>query len=71
LHAVLFLPVSWLHPYLVMLPMNTLIARARKDPPPDPTTRNCPECLSVIALGARRCPYCTAVVEPAPVSVQA
>jgi large conductance mechanosensitive channel len=54
-----------------MLPMNTLIARARKDPPPDPTTRNCPECLSVIALGARRCPYCTAVVDPAPVSVQA
>lgn len=52
--------------YLVVLPMNTLIARARKEPPPDPTTRNCPECLSVIALGARRCPYCTAVLESAP-----
>jgi len=44
--------------YLVVLPMNALIARARKEPPADPTTRKCPECLSEIALGARRCPYC-------------
>jgi large conductance mechanosensitive channel len=51
--------------YLVIVPMNTLIARSRKEPPADPTTRNCPECLSVIALGARRCPYCTAAIEPA------
>lgn len=50
--------------YLVVVPMNALIARSRKEPPPDPATRQCPECLSVINVAARRCPYCTAVVAP-------
>jgi large conductance mechanosensitive channel len=50
--------------YLVVLPMNTLIARSRREPPPDPATRQCPECLSVINIAARRCAYCTAEVPP-------
>ncbi len=48
--------------FFVVLPMNTLIARSRKEPPPDPTTRKCPECLSEIPIAARRCAHCTAVV---------
>lgn len=55
--------------YLVVLPMNTLIARSRKEPPADPATRKCPECRSIIAGDARRCAYCTSVIEPA-VAVQ-
>jgi large conductance mechanosensitive channel len=26
---------------------------------PDPTTKKCPECLSDIPIGARRCAHCT------------
>lgn len=46
--------------YLVVLPMNALVARANKQPPPAaPTTKKCPECLSEIAIGAKRCAFCT------------
>jgi large conductance mechanosensitive channel len=49
--------------FLVVLPINALIARTRKEPvPADPTTRKCPECLSEIPLEARRCAFCTAEV---------
>lgn len=45
--------------YLVVLPVNALVSRARKEPPADPTTKKCPECLSEIAIGAKRCAFCT------------
>jgi large conductance mechanosensitive channel len=45
--------------YLVVLPVNTLISRARRQPPADPTTKKCPECLSEIPIDARRCAFCT------------
>ena len=46
--------------YLVVLPINTLVARSRSSTKPaDSTTKKCPECLSVIPIGARRCAYCT------------
>ena len=46
--------------FFVVLPINTLIARAKRgDIPPDPTTRKCPECLSDIPIAARRCAFCT------------
>jgi large conductance mechanosensitive channel len=48
--------------YFVVLPMNALMVRARREPPADPTTRKCPECLSEIPIGARRCACCTAAL---------
>jgi large conductance mechanosensitive channel len=49
--------------YLVVLPVNGLMARVKKQPPPpDPTTKKCPECLSEIPLGAKRCAFCTSQV---------
>ena len=33
--------------------------------PGEPTTRECPECLSIIPIKAKRCSHCTAVIEPA------
>ena len=48
--------------FFVVLPINALIQRSRKEPTPDPTTRKCPECLSEIPIAARRCAFCTAVV---------
>jgi len=51
--------------FLVIKPINALIARSRKQPPADPTTRKCPECLSEIPIEARRCRFCTVEVSPA------
>jgi len=51
--------------FFVVVPVNALIARSRKEPPPDPTTRKCPECLSEIPISARRCAFCTAEVRAA------
>jgi large conductance mechanosensitive channel len=49
--------------YFVVLPVSALLARVKKEPPPpDPTTKKCPECLSEIAIGARRCAFCTSPV---------
>jgi large conductance mechanosensitive channel len=45
--------------YLVVLPINALVSRARREPPADPTTKKCPECQSEIAIGAKRCAFCT------------
>jgi large conductance mechanosensitive channel len=51
--------------FFVVVPMNALIARSRREPPADPTTRKCPECLSEIPIDARRCAFCASVVSPA------
>jgi len=45
--------------FFIVAPMNALTERMRKgQPPPDPTTRQCPECLSEIPIAARRCKFC-------------
>lgn len=64
--VVSFVIISAVVYFLIVLPMNTLIAMARKAPPPDPTMRRCPECLSDIPIGARRCAHCTSVIQPDP-----
>lgn len=49
--------------FFVVKPMNMLIAKARKEPPIDPTTKKCKECLSEIPIDAKRCSHCTQVCE--------
>ena len=44
--------------FVVVKPMNAMIARARREPPADPTTKKCPECMSEIPLQAKRCAFC-------------
>lgn len=51
--------------FLVVVPVNHLMARRRTEPDVESTTRDCPECLSSIPMGARRCAFCTAEVTPA------
>ena len=46
--------------FFVVRPVNVLIARSRGEESDDPTTKQCPECLSEIPLEARRCAFCTA-----------
>ncbi len=48
--------------YMVVLPINALVSRARKEPPADPTTKKCPECLSEVPLQARKCAFCTSAL---------
>jgi large conductance mechanosensitive channel len=45
--------------FFIVVPVNAIISRARREPPPDPTTKKCPECLSEIPIDARRCAHCT------------
>jgi len=48
--------------FVIVAPMNALAARRAKGQ--DPTTRECPECLSEIPVGARRCSHCTSELSP-------
>jgi large conductance mechanosensitive channel len=55
-----FLLISAAVYFFIVLPMNTLMARLKRgEKPPDPTTKNCPECLSEVPIAARRCKFCT------------
>jgi large conductance mechanosensitive channel len=45
--------------YFVVVPINAMNARFRKEPPPDPSIKKCPECLSDIPAEARKCAFCT------------
>lgn len=61
--VVSFLIVATAVYYFVVLPINALVARSRKDPvPADPTTKKCPECLSEINIQAKRCAFCTSPI---------
>ena len=58
-----FLLVAGAVYFFVVLPINALIARARKEPhPADPTTLKCPECRSEIPADAKRCAFCTSPI---------
>jgi len=48
--------------FLVVRPINTLMARRKTEPDVMSTTRDCPYCLSSIPIAASRCAFCTADV---------
>lgn len=50
--------------FFVLKPVNTMVALSRNRESDDPSTRKCPECLSEIAIDARRCAFCTSEVAP-------
>ncbi|TMC14419.1 MAG: large conductance mechanosensitive channel protein MscL [Chloroflexi bacterium] len=60
-----FLIVAAVVFFLVVKPVNYLVERSHREDTPDPTTRKCPECLSEIPVGARRCAFCTSQVSAA------
>lgn len=45
--------------FFIVTPVNHLMARAKKEPPVNPASKKCPECLSEIPADARRCAFCT------------
>jgi large conductance mechanosensitive channel len=61
--VVAFLLIATAVYYFVVLPMNRLLARYKPAPVlAAPATKECPECLSQIPIGARRCAHCTSVL---------
>lgn len=56
--------------FLIVRPVNALMARRKTELPADPTTRECPYCLSSIPIKATRCAFCTQEV-PAPAGGEA
>jgi large conductance mechanosensitive channel len=60
-----FVTISFVVFFFVIKPINRLIELSRRRESPDPSTRKCPECLSEIAIDARRCAFCTSEVAPA------
>ncbi len=48
--------------FMVIKGMNKLKEKEAEEPPKEPTTKECPECLSEIPIKATRCAHCTATV---------
>lgn len=56
---VMFVLVAAAIYFAVVMPMNKLAElRARGKAPEDPSTKQCPECLSDIPIKARKCAFC-------------
>lgn len=54
-----FLIIAAVIYFLVVIPYTAMVERSRKEPPADPTTKKCTECLSEIPKDAKRCAFCT------------
>jgi len=50
--------------FFVVRPVNALMNRSKTELPVDPTTRECPYCMSSIPITATRCAFCTQKVPP-------
>jgi len=58
-----FLLIAMAVYFFIVLPMNRLTERLRRgEASPDPTTKKCPECLSEVAIAAKRCAFCTSAL---------
>lgn len=58
-NVITFLSIAAVVFFLVVAPINALMARRTQA---DPSTKECPECTSAIPIRARRCPECTAEI---------
>jgi large-conductance mechanosensitive channel len=60
-----FLIVAFAVFIMVVKLMGAVMKKMSKpEVPGEPTTRECPECLSIIPIKAKRCSHCTAVIIP-------
>ena len=48
--------------FMVVLPVNTLMAKFKPKVVEAPATKPCPECLSEIPIAAKRCSHCAQLV---------
>ena len=64
LQAIVNFVVIALAVFLVVRSYNRL-QKAEEEAPAEPTTKECPYCLSTIPIQATRCPHCTSELETA------
>ncbi len=57
--AITFVVIAAVIFFLVVKPVNALMARRKTDTPVDETVKDCPYCLSQIPAAASRCAFCT------------
>ena len=62
-NLIAFLTIAAAVFFLVVAPINALLARRAQA---DPDEKECPECTSAIPVRARRCPMCTSQLAPPP-----
>jgi large conductance mechanosensitive channel len=60
--AISFLLIASAVYFILVLPMQYVLARVNKTTPAEPTTKVCPQCLSEIPVAATRCKFCTQFV---------
>lgn len=58
-----FLIIATVIYFFIVVPMNKVMTSIKRGEKVDPTEKTCPECLSLIPIKAKRCKYCTAVIE--------
>ncbi|MGD2143310.1 MAG: large-conductance mechanosensitive channel protein MscL [Anaerolineae bacterium] len=51
--------------FLIVRQVNRLQRRREQEEPAEPTTKECPYCLSAIPIAATRCPHCTSQIASA------
>ncbi len=49
--------------FSVFLIIRKINQMKKEEAPADPTTKECPHCLSTIAINAKRCAFCTSTLE--------
>lgn len=49
--------------FLIVTPMNKLLARVKKGEKVDPSEKQCPFCMSQIPIKATKCKFCTSSVK--------
>ena len=69
--VVYFLIIAAVIFFLVIKPINFLMTHRKEQVAADPTTRECPFCLSVIPIKATRCAFCTEEVPAVAAAVTA
>ncbi len=57
--VIAFLIIAAVIFFFVIKPINFMMAHRKEQVAADPTTRECPFCLSVIPIKATRCAFCT------------
>jgi large conductance mechanosensitive channel len=57
-----FITVALVVFFFIVKPISKMKERTSKKTPVSPTTKQCPECLSNIPIGAKRCAFCTSKV---------
>jgi large conductance mechanosensitive channel len=59
--VVSFLIIASVIYFFVVVPVNTLMQRYKPTPDEPTPTKECPECVSMIPVAARKCAFCTSV----------